>query len=409
MPNLTQHRFRNTSKLAAMSSDSWDAAKKEQLISLYVDSSDVGHIRDTDDGPTEFINMSCYSYLGLNRHSQVIEGAIDALRHEGITSLGIAPTRIRSNLVKRTEEGLSDLFDAKCLVSLSCSVATSGLLPLISSGHLANGGPRVTVFDKKAHFCMDWIKPICADEAPVISAPHNDMDFLEDVCRRNQSVAYIADGAYSLGGTANLDALLSLQDRYGLFVWFDDSHSLSVAGRNGEGMVRSHMGELNPLTVISASLDKGFGCSGGVVMFDREFDTSFVNTFAGPMCWSQSLNTPSLGSILASTEIHASSELQELQTKLRQNIAYFDEMVPTELTGSLLPIRSIHVGDASLTIALSRLILENGFYCAASYFPITARGREGLRVMLRADHRPEDLVRFCTLLRNEVLPRVRVL
>ena len=34
------------------------------------------------------------------------------------------------------------------------------------------------VFDKFAHFSMDYIKPICGDETQVLTAPHNDMNFL---------------------------------------------------------------------------------------------------------------------------------------------------------------------------------------------------------------------------------------
>ncbi|HBL27689.1 MAG TPA: 2-amino-3-ketobutyrate CoA ligase, partial [Acidobacteria bacterium] len=77
-------------------------------------------------------------------------------------------------------------------------------------------------------------------------------------------VAYVADGAYSLGGTAPVEGLLELQDRYGLFLFFDDSHSLSVTGAMGEGYARSLMpDQLNPLTTIVASLGKAFGGSGG--------------------------------------------------------------------------------------------------------------------------------------------------
>lgn len=400
------NRFRNTAKLISHSQDNWLTAASHDLIDLYVSTSDIGHKVNSSGVEKDFINMSSYSYLGLNRNLDIIDSAIEALKREKITSLGIAPTRIRSRLVADAQSGLSDLFGSKCLISLSCSVATSALLPLVSSGHLGAGKPYVTVFDKQAHFCMDWIKPICADEAQVISAPHNDINFLEDICKKNSRVAYVADGAYSLGGTARLDDLLSLQERYGLFLWFDDSHSLSVIGSKGEGYVKSRMGELNPLTIIVASLDKGFGCSGGVVMLDKKLDTSLINTFAGPMCWSQNLNTANLGSILASIKIHNSRQLGQLQERLQRNITYFDEAIPTKLKGSSLPIRGLPLGDAQLAIKLSKSLFDQGFYCAPSYFPITPRGKEGLRVMLRADHREQDLDAFCTILKREVVPHL---
>ncbi|MCZ7888941.1 aminotransferase class I/II-fold pyridoxal phosphate-dependent enzyme [Agrobacterium salinitolerans] len=397
------HKFRNTEKMTALSYQNWRAAKDRGLVDLSIRTIPYGHELADDPAHLRFINMSSYSYLGLNRHPDIIEGSIKALRDEPITGLAIAPTRMRPSLAKTAEQGLSELFDATCIIGLSCSVITAAFLPLVSSGHLVDGKPRVTVFDRHAHFCMDMIKPICADEAPLMIAPHNDVNFLEDVCKRESRVAYVADGAYSLGGTTILQDLLYLQNKYGLFLWFDDSHSLSVMGSQGEGFVRSQLSEMNPLTAISASLNKGFGCSGGVIMLDRKFDTTFINTTsAGPLTWSQSLPTASLGSILASIRIHNSSALGEVQKDLQRNIAAFDATFPSPLAGGKLPIRMVTTGSAEIAINVSNRLLEQGFYCAPVYFPITPRGKEGLRVMLRSDHRIDDIKNFAATLRQEI-------
>ncbi len=188
------HRYRNTAKMARLSLGNWGAARESGLISLYLDGGPDGTLVDSRDG-AEIMNMSSYSYLGLNCHPAIIDGAINALREQGTTSLAISGTRIRPTLMRQAEQEISDLFGAQCLLSISCTVATFALLPLVSSGHLVDGKPRVTIFDKRSHFCMDYIKPVCADEAPVLVAPHNDMEFLEDACKKYPRVAYIADGA----------------------------------------------------------------------------------------------------------------------------------------------------------------------------------------------------------------------
>lgn len=313
---------------------------------------------------------------------------------------------MRPSLFAEAQETLSEVWDAQCLLALSCSTATAGLLPLVSSGHLVDGKPRATVFDKRSHFCMDYMKPACADEAPVLVAPHNDIDFIEDACKKYGRVAYVADGAYSMGGLADLDGLRELQDRYGLFLWFDDSHAISVIGDHGEGYIRSRVTEVNELTLITGSLEKGFGCNGGVVMLNHGADTSFVNTFAGPMCWSQSLGVANLGSILACAQLHATPELTQLQGKLRENITYFDSRIPSASHGSMLPVRALPVGDRDLAIQLSQTLLEEGFYCAPVYFPVTSRGSEGLRVMVRSDIPRPEFERFVDLLTELVVPRL---
>ncbi len=396
-------RFRNTEKMLARSRPNWETAKAAGLIDLYARNGPDGLLAA---GDHEFRNMSSYSYLGLNRHPAVIDGAIEALQAERITGLGITPTRMQPALMREVEDRFSEVWRANCYVALSCTVATAGLLPLVASGALVDGKPRVTVFDKRSHFCMDVMKPVCADEAPVFTSPHNDMDYLEDICKKYPRVAYIADGAYSMGGVAKLDDLLALQDKYGLFLWFDDSHAISVVGERGEGFVRSGLDEVNPLTLITGSLEKGFGCSGGIVMLGRrDRDVAgLVNTFAGPMCWSQSMGVANLGSLRACLEIHASPELGELQEKLQENIALFDDLVPTGLRESRLPVRAIAVGDTALAVQLSTQLFEHGYYSAPVYFPITSQGREGLRIMIRADVDREDMTRFCELLRELVLP-----
>ena len=400
------HQFRNTEKMIGLSQGNWEKVEEKGLIHLYVSTRDGGKFIDTGSGK-EFVNMSSFSYLGLNRHPKVIQGAIGALQKEQITSIGITPTRMQSVLVREVETEFSSMFDAKCLVSLSCTVATAAILPLVSSGYLVDGKPRVTVLDKRSHFCMEMMMPICADEAKVLRCPHNDMNYLEDLCKTHDRVAYVADGAYSMGGVADLEALSMLQDKYGLFLWFDDSHALSVVGKNGEGYIRSKLNEVNPLTIITGSLEKGFGCTGGIVMMNKKQNTNFINTFAGPMCWSQNLSVPNLGSIKACIDIHKSNELQNLQKALRENIAYFDDKIKTPLAGSMLPVRALVVGDADVAINHSEMLLNNGFYSAPVYFPITSRGKEGLRVMIRADVSKPDLARFCELLVNHVVPTMK--
>lgn len=83
---------------------------------------------------------------------------------------------------------------------------------------------------------MNHIKAACADETDVVTCPHNDMNYLEDLCKTNRRIAYIADGVYSMGGGANIEAIKYLKNRYGLFTYLDDSHSLSATGDQGQGL-----------------------------------------------------------------------------------------------------------------------------------------------------------------------------
>lgn len=377
------HRYRNGATMFQHADPGWQAAADHGLLDIRVDAGPANSHLVLETGH-QFINMCSCAYLGLNCHPAVIEGGIQALREAGTTSPSISPVRVGLNLLHQLEEELGDLFGAPAVSGLSCSVLTAGILPLVAAGLLAPGGPRVMVFDRYCHFSMNYIKPICADESLVLTCDHNDLEALEDICRRYPSVAYVCDGAYSMGGAAALEGLLELQERYGLFLYLDDSHSLSIMGEYGEGLIRSHL-SMNELTLIVASLSKGFGTAGAVAMLGDPRQRTLLARHAGPLTWSQEMSVPMIGASLASAAIHRSAELGELQRQLQDNVAYFDELLPTPLAGNQLPVRRINLGETERAVRLSGELYRRGFYCSAVFFPIVAKGAAGLRIMLRAD------------------------
>ncbi len=80
--------------------------------------------------------------------------------------------------------------------------------------------------------------------------------------------------------------------------------------------------------------------------------------------------------------------------------------MPSGQAGSPLPVRALTIGDRDTAIDLSRRLLAEGFYVSPVYFPVTSRGREGLRVLLRANVSRAAMSRFTELLREMVVPHV---
>ena len=95
-------------------------------------------------------------------------------------------------------------------------------------------------------------------------------------------------------------------------------------------------------------------------------------------------------------------ELAELQRKLAQNVALFDELVETGERGNGLNIRLVPIGDEAAAVECSGRILERGYYTSAVFFPIVERGKAGLRVMPRADNRREDIAELAGIVREVV-------
>jgi 7-keto-8-aminopelargonate synthetase-like enzyme len=395
------HRYRNGTTAVSLGNPAWQAAKDQGLIDIRADYKTPNVLKRLDGH--EFVNLCSCSYLGLHSHPEILEGAISAIRTVGAMDLPITRIRLRLNILEEFEEGLSDLMGARTLSAVTSSSATAGVLPLVASGHLGSEGtPPVMVFDKFCHFSMDYIKPICADETTVLVCPHNDMDFLESACRKHPRVAYVCDGVYSMGGATPIKDLLYLQDKYGLFLFIDDSHALSAYGARGRGLARSATPEVNEQTIIVASLGKGFGGSGGIIMLGSRNHEDVLTRFGGPLAWSQGLNVPGIGAGIASVRLHNSDELPRRQAALRRNMELFDSLVETGQAGNGFPLKVVHIGDEKASVAASAAMLERGYYTSAVFFPIVRRGEAGLRIMLRADNTEADILGFAAALRDVI-------
>lgn len=393
------NKYRNNDKLVSVGNKFWDAAEQYGLAGI------VAELKKnrlhTAEGHS-FVNFSSCSYLDLDQDPRVIEGAIASLRRFGVLDHCITRARVQIPAHRELEASLSELFNAQVLTAISTAIATDGILPLLASGHLAAGGVRpLMVFDKNCHVSMYQVKPICADETEVVTCDHHDLNFLEDCCKKYKSVCYVCDGADSLGGYAPVEELRVLQDRYGLNVYYDDSHSLSAFGERGVGYVRSKYDVLDDRTIIVATLNKAFGSSGSSIMLGgRPASTlRIIERFAGAIGYSQPMNIAAVGASLASAEIHRTSELKTLQDKLQSNIALFDSLLPTPQAGSTFPIRLVNVADTDV-VELSQKVYRSGFYVSPVFFPVVTRGTAGLRVMMRAGQTHEEITKLANIIRS---------
>lgn len=390
------HRYRNNDKAIGVGNAFWDMSEQNGLAGIVADLED-GVLRTA--AGHEFVNFTCCSYLDLDSHPKVIEGAVAALRRFGVLDHCIPRSRVQIPALLELEASLGELFGADVVSAISAGVASAGLLPLIASGHLGNGVRPLMVFDKNCHVSLAGAKPTCADETEVVTCGHHDVGFLEDKCREYERVCYVVDGSDSLGGYAPVLELAELQEKYGLLVFYDDSHSISAYGERGIGYIRSHCPVRDERTITVATLNKAFGSSGAAIMLDgyEKKTLRVIERFAGALSYSQPVNTAAVGASLASAEIHRTEELTVLQQRMRANIELFDAHVKTEQTGTTYPIRVVPMTDETV-IEAGRRVYEAGFYVSPVFFPIVARGTAGLRVMLRAGQTEEQIRALCAVL-----------
>ncbi|MBX9269770.1 aminotransferase class I/II-fold pyridoxal phosphate-dependent enzyme [Chromobacterium violaceum] len=396
------HQYTNIKKAIQLSNSFWDVTTAAGMANIATRNLGNGRHEAVASG-RQFTNMSSYSYLGLDSHPAILRAAADAVLNTGSLNTSISRIRVQFDILQQAEEALASLVDAETLTVPSCAAAAAATLPLLASGALTGDVAPLMVFDKNAHFCLNMMKPICADETEIQTIRHNDLNALEDLCKTHQRVAYVADGVYSTGGMAPVKELLALQDKYGLFLFFDEAHGLSTLGHLGRGLVLEEMGAINDRTLIVTSLNKGFGASGGAIFLGPRGDAErrkLATRFGGPVTWSQRINTAGLGAIIESVAVHKSAELPALQQKLQDNIRLFDQHVASENSGDRLPIRFVSIGSEERTILYAKSLLEDGYYTSPIFFPVIAKGRAGLRIMIRANMTTEEIERFGACLKQ---------
>lgn len=132
--------------------------------------------------------MRC-SHLGLDNHPAIVAGAIAAVERYGSLHWSCARTRLNFGLIGDLESTLSQLFRAHVIAYSTVMVANMGALP----------------------------KPIVAQETQVETIPHNDLNALEQICRKHSVVAYVCDGVYTMGGFAPTEELLLCSRSTGFF------------------------------------------------------------------------------------------------------------------------------------------------------------------------------------------------
>ena len=387
-------RFRNTATMIDAAGANFQAAHYQGIMALYAapGSGRTVRLMAEDRDITDFVRCS---YLGLDNHPAIVAGAQKAVHDAGTLHWSCARTRLNFSILGELEENLSDLFQARVITFTTVLAANMSALPLLASGHLTGGVRPLVVFDRSAHATLAQHKATVAGETTVETIQHNDMIALEALCRSHPCVAYVCDGVYSMGGSAPLKALRALQERYGLFLYIDDAHGVSLFGENGAGFARSEFTELGDRTIVAASLGKGFGASGGVLMLGTAAQELLFRRFAVAHAFSASLNTAAIGAAEASAAIHRTGELMERQQALRRNLALLDQLLPTRDSTRDLPIRTIRFGDELISVAVARQLLKLGFYTSAIFFPTVARGDAGLRICLTASHTEAQIRDLC--------------
>lgn len=248
--------------------------------------------------PTAAIDLAGNDYLGLARHAEVIEGAVEAARAFGA---GAGASRLVTGTLELHEELERALADF--------TGSEAGLV--FSTGYHANLSVLSALVDadtlvvSDAHIHASMIDGCRLARARVEVATHGDVDAFETLLAKRQQprALVLTESIYSvLGDAAPLPELMEICERTDALLVVDEAHGLGVAGPDGSGLARELGLEGHPNLLLTGTLSKSFGAQGGVVLGSRAIREQLVNR-ARPFIYDTGLAPAAAGAALAAMRV----------------------------------------------------------------------------------------------------------
>jgi 7-keto-8-aminopelargonate synthetase-like enzyme len=385
-----------------------DIAEDQSLIYRVINDS-VLNGRSIQMNDRKLVSFASCSYLGLELDPRLKAMSAEMAMRYG-TAFPTSRAYYKLRILEELEELLENMFQKPCIHTTTTSLGHIAALPvLIGSGD-------AIVFDHQVHNSVRNAFMICKGAGTHAEAiRHNRMDLLEERIVRLQSkydhVWFLGDGIYSMmGDSVDAEELYRLMNKYKKFrVYLDDAHGIGWCGKNGSGYVLSKI-DLHPQMVMAASLGKGFGSFGGVLVCPDKETKRYLIKLGSTLIFSTP-NMPSvIGASIASAKIHNSGEIYDLQCELQSKVDLFkNEVSKSDLLTSLRvdnsdsPIFFFGVGKPETGIRSLQLLMEKGFYPSLAMHPAMPINNTGIRVTVTRSHTEAEIRRFVEATHEAIL------
>ncbi len=328
------------------------------------------------------------NYLNLSNHPRLIKAAVEAAKKYGAGSGSVRAIAGTMKLHVAVEKRLAQFKRTEAALLFQTGfAANAGLIPQLA------GQGDIIISDELNHgSIIDGIRLTKADRAIY---KHRDVGDLEKVVRaadkKYRRILIITDGVFSMDGDiAPMDQIVKIAHEYGAMTYVDDAHGEGVIGPDGRG-IGAHFHIEGKIDVEMGTFSKAYGVVGGLIAGSREL---YNFAFNKARTWLLSGSHPPAvsGAQLAAIEV-LESEPQHVQN-LWNNTKYFKKELNSmgfDTGASETPITPIMVGDSGKAKELSNFLFDQGIFALPIVFPMVARDKARIRVMMNAGLTKKDL------------------
>ncbi len=340
-------------------------------------------------GSQKMLMLGGYSYLGLNKHPEISDSAIEAIKKFGTGMSGSRFLAGTTHLHARLEQKIAQLHQKD-----DALIYSSGYLANVSSIACLLGKNDYIVCDKSNHASI--LDGARYSQAKLIRYPHNDLNRLAEILQElphSSRRLVITDGVFSMSGkVADIPEIARICRKHQALLMVDECHSMFVLGERGGGIC-DYFG-MNPddIDIIMATLSKSIPAAGGYITASEKV-INYLRHESRGFIYSIALSSAMAATALKGLEVF-SRERGPLVAKLRSNTELFTKTLKArgiETGNSATSITPIFVGNPIKAAVAARQCHEQGLYIHAVFPPVVPKDKAILRASITASHQEDDL------------------
>ncbi|MBX3566730.1 MAG: aminotransferase class I/II-fold pyridoxal phosphate-dependent enzyme [Rhizobiaceae bacterium] len=341
-------------------------------------------------GNRELANFASYDYLGMNRHAEVRQAAVQAVERYGISASASRVVAGERPVHGELEEALASFYGVEAAV-----VFVSGYLTNVTAIASLIGPQDIVIHDEFIHNSALTGAKLSGAHRRFFK--HNDMEDLDrvlhSVAGRHRRALVIVEGVYSMDGdVADLPRLLDLRSRHGFWLMVDEAHSLGVLGRTGRGTAEHFGCRATDVDIWMGTLSKTTASCGGYIAGSKAL-VSILKAQAGGFVYSVGLAPALAASAAKSLEIIARDP--DRVERMRANGRYFHDAARRHGLDTGLSIGAsvtpVIVGDSIRAAQLSNDLQDAGINVMPIIHPAVPEGQARLRFFITSEHTSDQL------------------
>lgn len=345
----------------------------------------------------KMLNMSSNDYLGLASNENLRQSFLQQYG-DNFPSFTSSSSRLLTGnfpIYTDLEQLIAQRFQRESALLFNSGYhANLGILPALTTTK------SLILADKLVHASM--IDGIRLSQCAFFRYRHNDYEHLKSLLEKNvgkfDCTFIVTESVFSMDGdVADLNYLVQLKKQFpNTYLYVDEAHAIGVYGKNGLG-IAERANVIADIDLLIGTFGKALASMGAYVVCDQILKECLINQMR-PLIFSTALPPFNVAWThfiferlpqLSKERMH----LEQLSAFLRQEVEHRTQIMPSQTC--IIPYI---LGENDATLAKTKDLQEQGYYCLPIRPPTVPKGTSRIRLSLTADMTMDEVKQFVACL-----------